>query len=218
MDYKKQQKINPENINTIGVIMFGLLGDVFMRTPLLKALKELYPNAKVFACVDPIGAVILENNPHCDELLVVNRSKKKRVQYYINKVTTLFKIRAQKPDLMIDLYNGGSSPMSVFLSSAKYRLGYAHQKDKHLYNLLSEYKPYADGTIDSYNVQILSILDAITEQKFSLQPIYNIKKESEAAVESYCKEHGINFENMYVINLGSGRGKTTSSRALYQTC
>jgi len=204
MDYKKQQRIDAENINTIGVVMFGLLGDVFIRTPVLQALKQLYPNAKVFACVDSIGAVVLENNPYCDELIIVNRSKKKRVQYYINKATTLFKIRAQKPDLMIDLYNGGSSPMSVFLSSAKYRLGYAHQKDKHLYNLLSEYKPYVDGTIDSYNVQILSILDVITEQKFSLQPIYKIKKESEVAVEKYCKENRIDFQNMYVINLGSG--------------
>ncbi len=29
-----------KNINTVGVIMFGLLGDVLMRTPVLRALKK----------------------------------------------------------------------------------------------------------------------------------------------------------------------------------
>ncbi|MBN2816899.1 MAG: glycosyltransferase family 9 protein [Campylobacterales bacterium] len=215
MDLQNEEIISLENVHTIGVIMFGLLGDVFIRTPVLKALKELYPEAKVFVCVDSIGALVLENNLYCDEILVVNRSKKNRLQYYANKISTLVKIRARKPDLMVDLYNGGSSPMNVFLSSARYRLGYAHQKDKKLYNILSQYIPYSNGQIDSYNVQIISILQAISKKQFSIKPIYNIRDESREFIANYFLEKNIVSKEVYVINLGSGGEEKLLSLDIY---
>ena len=52
-----------EKIDTICVLMMGLLGDVLMRTPLIKELKNLYPNAKIIVIVVSIGKKVLQNNP-----------------------------------------------------------------------------------------------------------------------------------------------------------
>ena len=65
-----------EKIDTICVLMMGLLGDVLMRTPLIKELKNLYPNEKIIVIVDPIGKEVLQNNPDIYEIIVLNRSKK----------------------------------------------------------------------------------------------------------------------------------------------
>jgi len=204
MELKNKQVVELDNVKTIGVIMFGLLGDVFMRTPVLKALKQLYPTARIFVCTDPVGKLVLHNNPYCNETIVTNRSKKNKLQYYVEKVKVVLEIRKRNPDLMIDLYNGGSSPMTVFLSSARYRLGFAHQKDKRLYNILSSYVPYKDGSIDSYNTQSLAILEPITKKNFSNEPIFALNISSESVVDNLFETYKVDMNKTYTINLGSG--------------
>ncbi|MBA1432131.1 MAG: hypothetical protein FAF04_00710 [Epsilonproteobacteria bacterium] len=71
---KKYKKEDLKNIEKIGVLMFGLLGDVILRTPVLHALKEIYPNAKIVAFVDSIGKAVLENNSDVDEIIVFDRA------------------------------------------------------------------------------------------------------------------------------------------------
>lgn len=51
MDLKKQNITELKDIHNITLIMFGLLGDVFIRTPILKALKELYTDVKI-TCIN----------------------------------------------------------------------------------------------------------------------------------------------------------------------
>lgn len=215
MDFKKQNVTELKDIHTITLIMFGLLGDVFIRTPILKALKELYTDVKITVVVDAIGALVIQRNPYCDDIIVANRSKESRLEYYLNKIKIVNKIRKSNPDLIIDLYNGGSSPLSVFFSGAKYRLGYAHQKEKQYYNLRSEYVPYANGKIDSYNKQIISILDGITQRSFSLKPIYNMNKNTQENMKFYLEEMNVDVSKTYVLNLGSGGEEKLLRNELY---
>jgi len=204
-----------KNIQSITVLMFGLLGDVLIRTPILRALKELYPDAKITVAVDAIGKQVLYNNEFCDEIIVVNRSKKERFSYYINKFVTITKIRKSKMDLIVDLYNGGSSPMMVITSSAKYRLGYNHQKNNFVYNIKSLYIPYANGVIDSFNHQVMSILNPISDKTFSLQPIFTIPRDVQENIQSYITQFNVDMKNVYVINLGSGGEEKLLDNAIY---
>lgn len=204
-----------ENIQSITVLMFGLLGDVLIRTPILRALKELYPNAKITAVVDAIGKQVLHNNEFCDEVIVINRSKKNRLSYYLNKFVTIAKIRKSKMDLIVDLYNGGSSPMMVLTSSAKYRLGYNHQKNSFVYNIKSSYVPYANGVIDSFNHQVMSILKPISDKTFSPNPIFTIPSDVKENMQSYIAQLNVDMKNVYVINLGSGGEEKLLDNAIY---
>ena len=76
-------KLRNQRINNICIFMLGLLGDVLMRTPLIREFKKLYPNAKIIVIVDPIGKEVLQNNPDIYEIIVLNRSKKKYFQIFI---------------------------------------------------------------------------------------------------------------------------------------
>jgi lipopolysaccharide heptosyltransferase III len=215
MDLKKQTIVELKDIHNITLIMFGLLGDVFIRTPILKALKELYPDAKITAVVDAVGVLVVQRNPYCDDIIVAKRSKESKLDYYLNKIKIVSDIRKSHPDLIIDLYNGGSSPLTVFLSGAKYRLGYAHQKDKQFYNLKSEYIPYSNGVIDSYNKQIVSILQVISERIFSIKPIYKISDHAKETMKSYLESINVDFSKIYTLNLGSGGEEKLLNNKLY---
>jgi len=215
MELIKNKGIDLNNINSIVIIMFGLLGDVFMRTIILKALKELFPGSIITAIVDPIGKQVLENNIYCDNIVIVDRSKKNRYNYYLNKLKTIFTIRNQNPDLIVDLYNGGSSPFIVFTSSAKYRLGYQHQKDKSVYNLRSNYIPYINKVIDSYNKQVLSILQPLTDKNFSLKPIFQISEDALVTMRNYVTKMNLSIDKVYVLNLGSGGEEKLLDNEIY---
>lgn len=198
-----------KNIDTIVVIMFGLLGDVLMRTPVLKALREIYPKSKIVVTCDRGIDVILENNIYLDEIIVFNRKK------FLSKILGTIKVKYSKCDLIIDLYNGGSSSNIALLSGAKYKMGHKNQKHKSYYNILSEEIKDNHKDIYSYNEQLISRLRALSKQRFDLKPIFFIEDGVKADVKEYIKSFGIDIKKLYTLNLGSGGTEKIPDYDLY---
>ena len=197
------------NINTIGVIMFGLLGDVLMRTPVLKALKEIYPESKVIAICDTMAATILHNNAFVDGIVTIDKKK------FFSKVIGTIKVRSLKCDLLIDLYNGGSSSNITLLSGAKYRLGYQEQKNSSYYNILSEGIANKTKDVYSYNEQIISILTPLSKNKFDLKPVFEISHDVNKKVNAYLEKFNVDKQKLYTLNLGSGGSEKILDYKIY---
>lgn len=184
------------SVEKIGIIMFGLFGDVLIRTPVINALKELYPNAKITAICDANTKNVLINNPLVNDFITFDRNNKSKIKKNLGKIQGFWNVRKAKFDLLIDLYNGGSSPFVVYISNARYRLGYEHQKDKKVYNLRSDYIPYSTSKIDSFNHQSMSILRPLSDKVFSLRPIFKISEK--------VLQNAPVYEKSYILNLGAG--------------
>jgi len=192
-----------KNIQAIGVIMFGLLGDVFIRTPILKALRELYPNTKIIAIVDPIGKQVLENSTYCDEIVIVNRNKKNKLTYQLNKIKSFFEVKKKKINLIIDLYNGGSSYFLTFASGAKYKLGHYNSTKRHIYNIdLTGIKKITGMT--TYYKDSMSVINILDKKVFSTQPIFTVLPETKQSVLEYIQSLNYNPSKLYILNFGSG--------------
>jgi len=191
------------NINSIGVIMFGLLGDVFIRTPILKALKKIYPLTKIIAIVDPIGKQVLENNQYCDDIIVVNRDKKNKLGYQINKIKSFLQVRKKKIDLIIDLYNGGSSYFLTFTSGAKYKLGHYNSSKKNIYNIDLSDIHKIEG-ITTYYKDSMSVINILDQTKFSTQSIFTLLPEINLSVLKFINELKYDSSKLYLLNFGSG--------------
>jgi len=190
------------NIEKIGIIMFGLLGDVLIRTAVVDALYKLYPKAKITAICDANTQNVLINNPSIDSFILFDRNNKSKLKKNIGKIKGFWSVRKEKFDLLVDLYNGGSSPFIVSISGARYRLGYNHQKDKKVYNLRSEYVPYANSKIDSFNLQSMSILQAISDKTFPLKPRFYSSFATQQSLQAYIDSLSLN--KSYLLNLGAG--------------
>lgn len=183
-------------IEKIGIIMFGLLGDVLIRTPIINALKELYPHATITAICDANTKSVLTNNSSVNDFIVFDRNNRSKLQKNISKIKGFWSVRKAKFDLLIDLYNGGSSPFIVSISNARYRVGYDHQEDRKVYNLRSLGLADGDKKIYSFNEQSMSLLKPLSDKEFSLKPIFNV---AENILESTPE-----YKNCYVLNLGAG--------------
>ena len=123
---KTGEVINSDTINTACFLMWGLIGDVFVRVAILEAFKQAYPHARITAVVDPQGKVVLENHPDVDEVYIFSRKKKPRFSYFTNMLRGVRHLRRQHFDLSVNLYSGGSSPLLTRLIHARVRLGFDH--------------------------------------------------------------------------------------------
>ena len=181
--------------------MFGLLGDVLIRTPVLKALRKIYPKSRIIAFVDPIGSLVLKNNQDCDEIVVVNRQKNNRLLYLFEKIKSLYILRKTASDLLIDLYDGGSSYGMARLSNAKYKLGYRESKKSFIYNI--EHLDETQSNASLYE-KTINVLKPLSREKFDLKPAYDILEESRESVSKYISDENIDLQKSYILNFGSG--------------
>ncbi len=115
-----------EDIQKVCVLCWGRLGDVLLRVPVIEALKQRFPQAAITAVVDSVGKKALENHPDIAEVVVFPRTKKPLVRYIVSTIKKSTYLRAQKFDLCVNLYSGGSSPLITRLTGARIRLGFNH--------------------------------------------------------------------------------------------
>ncbi|MEN4054236.1 glycosyltransferase family 9 protein [Sulfurimonas sp. NWX79] len=203
---KKYKKEDLKNIEKIGVIMFGLLGDVILRTPVLHALKEIYPNAKMVAFVDPIGKAVLENNNDVDEIIVIDRKKEKnKLRQNYKKLQAILALRKEKFDLLVNLYNGGSSRLMVQFSGARYKLGFCMQKNQKIYNIENKCAEDRLKERQSLYNYMISIVEPLSDKKFPLKPLFNLDTESLVKMQNLLDASGYESDKIYLLNMGASK-------------
>lgn len=113
------------SIKRILVVNFGGIGDEILFFPVIQSLREAYPHAHLTALVEPRCEGIMRFNPAIDEVVTFDAKHKPTVPDFLKLVG---KLRAQRFDLAI---TAGSSPIMallVWLTGARYRVGYATHK------------------------------------------------------------------------------------------
>lgn len=118
--------VSSAEIKSACFLLWGLIGDVFVRVAILEAFKRAYPHTRITAVVDPQGKVVLENHPDVAEVFVLSRNKKPRWRYLTTMFSGLRYLRRQQFDLSVNLYSGGSSPQLSHYINARVRLGFDH--------------------------------------------------------------------------------------------
>lgn len=117
-------------INNILIIRLSAIGDVVFASPLIKALRQKYPDAKISWLVEPAAASLLKHNPDLDEVIIWPKGEWKQLwkrRKYLTLLGELGRLRKQLKskqfDLAIDLQGLMKSGMWAYLSGAKERIG-----------------------------------------------------------------------------------------------
>lgn len=106
------------------------LGDTVLMTPLLEAARRR-TGLEVGVVVEEPFDQVLEGNPHLDRLFVIPR----KTPSWLARIRTLQKLRAYRPETVIDLHGGTTAAIITGLSGARRRVGYAAGRNTWFYNI-----------------------------------------------------------------------------------
>lgn len=115
-----------ENVMKVLVVKLRHIGDVLLTVPLLRAVRESFPDAQVDALINSGTEDMLLGNTLLNEVIVFPRRIKKApfVEKILQEGAFLTKIRARRYDLVIDLTSGDRGAVLSCVSGARYRIAY----------------------------------------------------------------------------------------------
>ncbi|MBI4402276.1 MAG: glycosyltransferase family 9 protein [Nitrospirae bacterium] len=105
-------------MKNILVIKLRYIGDVLLATPVLRALRDRFPAARLTMAVNRGTEDILKWNPDLNEVLVVDRGGPAASARFLQE------IRRRRFDCVVDLTDGDRSALLARLSGAPVRIGF----------------------------------------------------------------------------------------------
>ncbi len=107
-----------QNVRRLAVFKLRNIGDVLMITPVLRALRETFPAARITAVVNAGTEAMLAHNPHVDEVLAYRRGGSLR-----DEIQFAWELRRRRFDATIAFTEGQRAGWYSLLCGARYRLG-----------------------------------------------------------------------------------------------
>jgi ADP-heptose:LPS heptosyltransferase len=117
------------------------IGDVVLTTPIIRSLREAYPQAHIAYLGDAKAVSLLQQNPYLDEIIPFDFSK----DSFGYQLTMYWKMFRGNYDLTIDLYSNPRSALMTFATRAPVRIGGDTRGRGNLYTI----RIGDDGTLKS---------------------------------------------------------------------
>ena len=108
-------------------------------TPLVRALKRAYPQARLSYVVEADAAPVVRHNPHLDEVIVAPRAR--GLTRIKADLTLARQLRRERFDLALDLHGGPRAAWLTWASGARERIGYDIQGRRWMYTRVAPRAP-----------------------------------------------------------------------------
>jgi ADP-heptose:LPS heptosyltransferase len=115
--------IAPTEVGSILVIRPRFVGDVCLSTPVLTNLRRLAPQAELHYATEEESAPLLVDDPRLTRLWVSSRKKST-----LDQARFAGELRAQKFDVVLDLFCNPRTALWTAVTGARWRVGYPHKK------------------------------------------------------------------------------------------
>ncbi len=175
------------------------IGDVLLSTPVIKALREKFPQAYIAMLVAPYARDIVEGNPYLDEVIIYDKDGKHKSWW--RSIKFAGRLKKKKFDLAVILHPSNRLHLIAFLAGIPLRLGY-NRKLGFLVNLRKAHKKQEGRKHEAeYNLDLLSELGISGSPHDLFMPI---RQESERYVEELFRKEGISqADKILAINPGA---------------
>ena len=191
---------------SILIILTGALGDVARGFCVLKPLKNLFPETKIYWLIEAKWKQLVEIHPLIDEVITFNRKKGVKG---IFEVKETFKNNNLKFDLTLDLQRNFKSGVFSILSSSEKRIGFNSKNTKEFNWFFNNYKIQEFSEKESKVLHYLKFIDKVkeiyakdSESCYDLENLdFGIKT---IDLDSYLPKdyENINFEQTRYKNIG----------------
>jgi lipopolysaccharide heptosyltransferase II len=108
------------------------IGDVVLTTPIIRSVREAYPDAYIAYLGEKSAVSLLGHNPHLNEIIPFDFSR----PTILEQPRVILHLRRRRFDLAIDLFGNPRSALLMYLSGTPARVGQGHKGRGRLYTIL----------------------------------------------------------------------------------
>ncbi|MCX5669504.1 MAG: lipopolysaccharide heptosyltransferase II [Candidatus Omnitrophica bacterium] len=161
------------------IVRTDRLGDVLLSTPVVKALRQKFPQGYISMLVSPYTKDVLDGNLALDEIITFDKDAKNS-QGWWSTFKFIRDLRKKKFDLAIVLHPTIRMHLLIFLAGIPKRLGYDRKFGFLLTDRIKHTKQYGQKHESEYTLDLVRYLGITPVDKTLFMPI---KQESEKWVE-----------------------------------
>ena len=199
MSKSKNSKVKSQNYKKILIVRTDKIGDLVLSTPVIKAVRDAYPDSHIAAIVRPYAHEIIKDNPYLDEVITYDKAKKGIG--ILNDLKFILNLRKKKFDLAIILHPKNRTHIITFLSGIPQRIGYDKKLGALLTKKIPHLKEYGLKHEIDYTLDIVRYLGIEPkEKKLCIVP----DKSAEKKIDDIFAKNGISKDDTVVtIHPGS---------------
>jgi predicted lipopolysaccharide heptosyltransferase III len=116
------------DVRKVLVVRLRSIGDTVLATPSLFALKRFLPNAQVDILVEDWVAPVLDNHPHVDNVIALERGG------FMTRARVACELRAANYDVVYNLHGGTTATFVTRATGARHRVGFESYQYGQLHN------------------------------------------------------------------------------------
>ena len=116
------------DVRRVLLVRLRSIGDTVLATPSLFALKRFLPDVKVDILVEDWVAPLLDNHPHVDNVVALERGG------LMTRARVARELRAAKYDVVYNLHGGTTATFLTRATGARYRVGFKTYQYAQLHN------------------------------------------------------------------------------------
>ena len=172
------------------LIQFRMIGDVLLNTPLVRALRQHYPQSYIAYCAEPVPAGALKGNPMIDEIILHPRPATLREEWQFIRL-----IRRHAFDVVIDVMGNPRSALLSLFSGARFRIAFARWPRSLCYTNLVEHR----SELREYTVEKrLRLLQPLGIHASDSSTIMTFTPEERESVEFFLQENGVRPDDLLI--------------------
>ncbi len=165
------------------------IGDVVLMTPVIRAVRQAYPDAHIAFLAEKESASLLEHNPYVNQIIPFD--------FRVNPLSLFLffkQLRAQEFDLVVDFFCNPRSALLAYTTGARVRVGLDGKFRSRLYTVRIKEQEPRRNVIQSY-FQFLKLLH-VEPDSFKTEIFLTEDERREARI--YLKWQGIDLDRPIV--------------------
>lgn len=176
------------------IIHTAFIGDIVLSTPLIKKIKDTYPNSDITYVTTPSGEAILKNNPHLNNIIIYDKRGEHKG---LSGVWQLGKrLRYENFNMVIVPHRYLRSSILAWLSRSPIRIGYNIASGKCLFTHKIKYDK------SKHEVEkLLSFIAPENKKRYEIE-LYPSEEEKEKT-SNIWQENNLNNKKIVILAPGS---------------
>lgn len=175
-----------QDYKRILIVRTDRIGDVLLSTPVIKALRDVYPQAYIAMMVSPYAKDIVDGNPYLDQVIIYDKDGKHKSWQRTFKFAQ--NLKKKRFDVALILHPTNRVHILAFLAGIPKRVGYGRKMGFLLTRRLKHTKQLGEKHELEYNLDLAKVLGIAPKEKSLFMPV---KIESEKWVDSLFNKEGI---------------------------